>query len=229
MVRHGESEAQMKVEVWADIICPWCGLGAHRLNEALSRFAHADEVEVVRRSFQLDPGAPAGRSEPVRDMLRKKMGLPDAQIETMNRRIETMAKDEGLSPYIVLENRVGSTELTHELLAYATDQGQHAQAWDRMFTAHFGEARPVFTVDDLASLAGEMGLDVADARAALLSHRYAERVAAEQAEAVRLGATGVPFFVIDRRYGVGGAQPADALLAALQQAWEDRLVPGQQG
>ncbi len=211
----------MKVEVWADIICPWCGLGAHRLNQALGCFAQAYEIEVVRRSFQLDPGAPAGQSEPVRDLLRRKMGLPDAQIEAMNRRIETMAKDEGLSPYLVLENWVGNTGLAHELLAYATDQGQHGKAWDYLFRAHFGAARPIFTVADLAGLAGEIGLDVAGARAVLLSHRYADRVAAEQQEAVRLGATGVPFFVFGRRYGVAGAQPADALLATLQRAWDE--------
>ena len=215
----------MQVEVWADVICPWCGLGTHRLEAALGRFPHRDEVQVTHRSFQLDPEAPAGSSEPVRTMLRKK-GLDDGQIDAMTRRVEGLADSEGLRPYHVLDNQVGSTGLAHELLAYAADQGKHAEAWHRLFTAYFGEARPIFSVEDLVSLAGEIGLDPEDAREALLSHRCAGRVADERREAARLGATGVPFFVIDRRYAVSGAQPADTLLAALQRAWDERLLPG---
>jgi predicted DsbA family dithiol-disulfide isomerase len=214
----------MQVEVWADVICPWCGLGTHRLDAALERFAHRDEVQVTHHSFQLDPGAPPGSSEPVREMLRNK-GLDDGQIDAMTQRVEGLADAEGLRPYHVLDNRVGSTALAHELLAYAADQGKQAEAWHRLFTAYFGEARPIFSVDDLVSLAGEIGLDPQAAREALLSRRYADRVAAEGREAAQLGATGVPFFVIDRRYGVAGAQPTGTLLAALQQAWDERPVP----
>jgi predicted DsbA family dithiol-disulfide isomerase len=214
----------MQVEVWADVICPWCGLGAHRLDAALERFPHRDEVQVTRRSFQLDPGAAPGPGEPVRDMLRAR-GLEDGQIDAMTRRVESLAESEGLRPYHVLDNRVGSTGLAHELLAYAADQGQQAAAWRRLFTAYFGEARPIFSVGDLVTLAGEIGLDTDGAREALVSHRYAARVAQEGREAAELGATGVPFFVIDRRYGVAGAQPAETLLAALQRAWDERLVP----
>ncbi len=140
----------MQVEVWADVICPWCGLGTHRLEAALQRFPHRDEVQVTHRSFQLDPGAPPGSSEPVRDMLRKK-GLDDGQIDAMTQRVEGLADSEGLRPYIVRDNRAGSTALAHELLAYATDQGKHAEAWDRLYTAYFGEARPIFSLGDLVS------------------------------------------------------------------------------
>ena len=119
----------MQVEVWADVICPWCGLGDHRLEAALERFPHRDEVQVTHHSFQLDPAAPAEASEPVRDMLRKK-GLDDGQIDAMTRRVEGLADSEGLRPYHVLDNRVGSTALAHELLAYAADHGQQARAWD---------------------------------------------------------------------------------------------------
>jgi predicted DsbA family dithiol-disulfide isomerase len=218
----------MQVEVWADVICPWCGLGTHRLDAALERFPHRDQVQVTHRSFQLDPAAPAGSSEPVRAMLRKK-GLDDGQIDAMTQRVEGLADAEGLRPYHVLDNRVGSTALAHELLAYAADQGKQAEAWHHLFTAYFGEARPIFSVEDLVTLASEIGLDPEDAREALQSHRYAARVADEGRDAAQLGATGVPFFVIDRRYGVAGAQPVDTLLAALQQAWDERLVPGSRG
>ena len=161
-------------------------------------------------------------------MLRKK-GLDDGQIDAMTRRVEDLADGEGLRPYHVLDNRAGSTALAHELLAYATEQGKHAEAWNRLFTAYFGEARPIFSVEDLVALASEIGLDPDDAREALLSHRYAARVADEGRDAAELGATGVPFFVIDRRYGVAGAQPVETLLAALQRAWDERLVPDPRG
>src|ERR1700691_4894880 len=160
----------MQVEVWADVICPWCGLRSYRLEAALERFPHRDEVQVTHHSFQLDPGAPAGSSEPVRDMLRKK-GLDDGQVEAMTRRVEGLADAEGLRPYHVLDNRGGSTPLAHELLAYATDRGERAEAWQRLFAAYFGEARPIFSVEDLVALAGEIFLDAEDAREALVSHR----------------------------------------------------------
>ena len=183
---------------------------------------------MIHRSFQLDPAAPPGPGEPVRDMLRNK-GLDDAQIDAVTQRVEGLADAEGLRPYDVRDNRVGSTALAHELLAYAAEQGKQAEAWHRLFTAYFGEARPIFSVADLVTLASEIGLDPEDARAALRSRRYTARVADEGREAAGLGATGVPFFVIDRRYGVAGAQPAGTLLAALQRAWDGRLVPDRQG
>ena len=219
----------MQVEVWADVICPWCGLGAHRLDAALERFPHRDEVQVTRRSFQLDPGAAPGPGEPVRDMLRAK-GLDDGQIDAMTRRVESLAESEGLRPYHVLDNRVGSTGLAHELLAYAADQGQQAAAWQRLFTAYFGEARPIFSVGDLVVLAGEIGLDADGARAesAVLLHRYAAQVAQEGREAAELGA--------ERRAVLRDRAPAAAwprarpgrspAAPALQRAWDVRLVQG---
>src|SRR5258707_14813073 len=117
----------MRFEVWADIICPWCGLGTHRLEAALERFAHRDEVQVTHRSFQLDPGAPPGPGEPVRDMLRKK-GLDDGQIDAMTRRGEDPGDGEGLRPYPVLDHPAGSTAPAHGLLAVAAGRGKDAGA-----------------------------------------------------------------------------------------------------
>ena len=208
----------MRVEVWADIICPWCGLGLHRLGTALARFPHAGEVEVVHRSFQLDPSFPEGTVMSSLDMLRRR-GMDEAQIAGSQRRIEEMAASEGLAPYHVAGSQVGNTSLAHELLAYATESGRHTQAWQGMLCAYFGEQRPVFDAPSLVSLAGELGLDPAGAQEALASRRYAGQVGADAREAARLGATGVPFFVLGRRYGVSGAQPAGVMLEALQQAW----------
>lgn len=214
-------QKSMRVEVWSDIICPWCGLGLHRLRAALARFDHAADVEIVHRSFQLDERAPAGQTETVRAMLRKK-GLGDAQIDGVTARVAQLAAAEGLQPYVVLENRVGNTSLAHELAAWAADQGRGSEMWDLLFKSYFGEARSVFEVEALVALAAQLGLDAEAAREALTSRRYADRVKADAREAQRLGANGVPFFVIDRQFAVSGAQPADTLLQALNQAWGEQ-------
>jgi len=208
----------MKIEVWADIICPWCGLGLYRLKQAIARFPRAAEVTIVHRSFQLDERSPAGSTEPVRSMLRRKMGASDAQIERMTGQIEQMAAAEGLQPYRVLENQVGNTSLAHELAAWATEQGQGGPMWDALFAAYFGEARSIFDVESLALLAQRVGLDADGARQALVSRRYAEQVKNDGREATSLGATGVPFTVIDRRRAFAGAQSADAILSVLEAA-----------
>jgi predicted DsbA family dithiol-disulfide isomerase len=215
----------MKVEIWADIVCPWCGLGEHRFQAALRQFVHRDEVEVVHRSFQLDPTLPIGLTEPVREHLARKFGGGEAglrRIAASQQQIETMAREEGLEPYHVADNVTDSTALAHELLAHATDQGRHAEAWQTVSRAYFGERQSIFDTDALVDLATKMGLDPVATRTALETRQYRGEVEQDANEARALGATGVPFFVIDRRYGVMGAQPADVLLDALQQAWHER-------
>ena len=220
------SVLSMKVEVWSDIICPWCGLGLHRLDAALARFAHRDEVEVVHHSFQLDPTTLIGEETPVREMLARKFRMGDAestarQIEGMTRRVEDMARSEGLHPYNALDNTTGNTGPAHELLAYASTQGLHGEAWRRIYQAYFGERRSVFGREPLLDFAEELGLDRDEAGAALDTGAFRQQVRDDHREAQQLGANGVPFFVIDRPYGIAGAQPADDLLSVLQEAWHE--------
>jgi predicted DsbA family dithiol-disulfide isomerase len=211
----------MRVEVWSDIICPWCGLGLHRLKAALARFEHGSKVELVHHSFQLDERAPADQTESVRSMLQKK-GLADAQIDGVTARVAQLAKAEGLEPYHVLDNRVGNTSLAHELAAWATELGRGNEIWDLLFESYFGAAESVFDVESLVSLAAKLKLDPDSAREALSSRRYAKQVAADGRAAHELGANGVPFFVLDRQLAIGGAQSVDVLLQALEKAWADR-------
>src|SRR4051794_29552303 len=112
----------MRVEIWADVLCPWCGLGSHRLGQAVTRFEHGDKVDVTYRSFQLDPNAPA-TVRTTRELLGDKYGLDEAQVVEATRRVESLAERDGLQPYTVLENRVANSGLAHEYLAYATTQG----------------------------------------------------------------------------------------------------------
>ncbi|CAN5897907.1 DsbA family oxidoreductase [soil metagenome] len=206
----------MRIDVWSDVICPWCGLGKHRLQAALARLPDGEQAEVVYHSFQLDPNAPA-KAQSVRELLKAKYGLDEAGFEASTARIEAMAEAEGLTPYHVGENLSGNTALAHQLLAMATEEGFAERAWDRLYKAHFGERRSIFEIDSLVELGTEIGLEAERIREALETGRYATPVQLAGMEARRIGATGVPFFVIDGKYAVSGAQPADVLVSVFEQ------------
>ncbi|WP_158851289.1 DsbA family oxidoreductase [Saccharothrix deserti] len=209
----------MRVEIWSDIICPWCGLGNHRLDRAVERFEHGADVEVVHRSFPLDPSMPSGPVMTAREMLKTKHGMDDDQVEAATGHVRELAERDGLTPYIVADNTVGNTALVHEFLAYATDRGKHTEAWHRTFRAYFGSAHPVFEIDGLLDLAAELGLDRDETRQVLEDRRYRDQVEDETRQAQRLGARGVPFIVVDGQYAVSGAQDTETLLDVLRQVW----------
>ncbi|MFG1664995.1 DsbA family protein [Streptomyces sp. Y7] len=188
---------------------------------AVERFEHAGEVEVVHHSFPLSSSFPEDRTFSVREALLRRHGVGGGQAEASTRRVEALAAGEGLSPYRVLDNQVGNTDLAHEFLAHASAQGKNREAWDAIFDTYFGEGKPVFSLDDLLALTDALGLEREQTRQALAQHRYREHVRDDAARARRLGATGAPFIVIDGRYGVPGAQDSDTLLDLLRTAWDD--------
>jgi predicted DsbA family dithiol-disulfide isomerase len=210
----------MQVEIWSDVVCPWCYLGKARFEQALAQFAHGEDVEVVYRSFELDPTAPKDVTTPTVELLAFKYGMSPTQALDSQRQMEQRAGDEGLT-FRMDGLRSGNTRDAHRLLHYAATQGKQAELVERLHRAYFTEQRSVFDTESLVALATEVGLDPAEVDAVLESGRYDAEVAAEAETARSLGATGVPFFVIDRRYGIAGAQPADEILAALDQAWND--------
>jgi predicted DsbA family dithiol-disulfide isomerase len=222
----------VRIEVWSDVVCPWCYIGKRRLEAALERFPHRDEVEVVWRSFQLDPSTPEGETHALLPVLAAKYGRSLEETRAMVRHVEETAAGEGLR-YRLADGVGGNTLLAHELLHLAAERGLQGEVKERLLHAYFEEARPVFDVDALAALAVETGLDEAEVRAALTDHRYRPAVREDVATARALGATGVPFFVVDRRYGAAGAQPAELLLQLLERAWADAhplaTVPAAEG
>jgi predicted DsbA family dithiol-disulfide isomerase len=222
----------MQVEVWSDVVCPWCYIGKRKLETALSRFAHADQVEVVWRSFQLDPSIPEGHTEATLPALAAKYGRSVEEMAQMQRRVEEVAAGEGLE-YHLAEGTSGNTLLAHQLLHLAAERGLGGEMKERLLHAHFTEQRSVFDVDALVALGVEVGLDADEARAALTDKRYLPAVREDIATARALGATGVPFFVVDRAYGAAGAQPAEQLLQLLERAWADShplvTVPAAEG
>jgi predicted DsbA family dithiol-disulfide isomerase len=211
----------VQVEIWSDVVCPWCAIGKRRFETALADFEHRDEVEVRYRSFELDPttprtveGPPAGAAT---QRLADKYGVPLAQAEAMQQRVIEQAAGEGLD-FRFDRARPGNTVDAHRLLHLAADRGRQAELKERLLLAYFTEGEPIGDVDTLVRLAGRAGLDEGEARSVLESDKYLADVREDQATARMLGISGVPFFVLDRTFGVSGAQPAEVLLGALRQA-----------
>ncbi|WP_369257492.1 DsbA family oxidoreductase [Streptomyces sp. R35] len=213
----------MRVEIWSDIACPWCYVGKARFEKALDAFPHRDDVEVVHRSFELDPGRAKGDIQPVIKMLTKKYGMSEAQAQAGEENLGAQAAAEGLS-YRTRDRDHGNTFDMHRLLHFAKEQGRQDELIGLLYKANFAEERTVFADDErLVELAVAAGLDADAARGVLADPKaYADDVRADEREAAELGANGVPFFVLDRKYGVSGAQPAEVFAQALTQAWGER-------
>jgi predicted DsbA family dithiol-disulfide isomerase len=207
----------VQVEIWSDVVCPWCAIGKRRFETALAGFEHRAEVEVRYRSFELDPTTPRTVEGNATQRLADKYGVPLAQAESMQQRVIDQAAGEGLD-FRFDRARPGNTVDAHRLLHLAADRGLQAELKERLLLAYFTEGEPIGEVDALVRLAGEVGLDEAEARSVLESDAYLAEVRDDQATAQALGISGVPFFVLDRTFGVSGAQPAEVLLGALRQA-----------
>ena len=218
----------MKIEIWSDVVCPWCYIGTRRLERALEGFAHRDEVEVVYRSFELDPSAPAVPEGTVVEMLARKYAGGDvAAARQMIERTDAVAAEEGLEFHHADAPHVRTVD-AHRLLHLALDesgpQTQRALKLE-LLAAYFTCAENVADPDVLRAAAARAGLDAARVDGVLAGDEYAGAVQHDVEEARALGANGVPFFVLDRRYGVSGAQPVEVLTQALEQAWDAEVSP----
>src|SRR5262245_18063354 len=214
----------MDIHIWSDIVCPWCYLGKRRFEHALALFDHRDQVRVTHRSFQLDPSRPRLETTNRRTMLKSKYQLSDQQVREMDTRMEHLAEIEGLEYHLSDAGLTGNTLDAHQLLQLGKERGIQDAVIERLYRAYFTEQRSVFERDSLTALAGEAGLDGAAARDVLQRDAYVDAVAADVREARSLGVSGVPFFVLDGRYGVSGAQSADVFAEALTTAWTERAT-----
>ncbi|MFF1482557.1 DsbA family oxidoreductase [Streptomyces sp. NPDC058301] len=212
----------MRVEIWSDIACPWCYIGKARFEKGLAEFAHRDDIEVVHRSFELDPNRAKGAVGPVIPMLAQKYGRTLDEARGMEEHVASNAHAEGLG-YRTEGRDHGNTFDIHRLLHLAKARGRQEALLDLAYRANFAEERSVFDDGVLLELAVEAGLDADEARAVLADESaYADEVRADEAEAAALGANSVPFFVLDRKYGISGGQPAEVFTQALEQAWQER-------
>ena len=209
----------MRVEIWSDVVCPWCYVGKRNFEAALSRFKHRDEVEVIWRAFELDRSAPTEREGDYATHLARKYGMSVEQARTM---IATMTET-GARAGATLDferARPGNTFDAHRLIHLAGERGVQDAVKERFLRATFTEGEPIGDRSTLLRLAVEAGLPEDETARVLENGIYAEEVRAEENLAFELGISAVPFFVIDRKFGVPGAQPPDVLLGALERAWE---------
>ena len=213
---------QLRLDVWSDIVCPWCWVGKRRLETALEQFAHRDAVEVVWRAFELDPGAlavrPAGENHAER--LAKKYGMSRAQAEQSIKRLTDMGAIEGLD-FRFDRVRSGNTFDGHRLIHLGRERGVQDAVKERLMRAYFTEGEPIGDRAALARLGVETGLDPVEVAELLHGDTYAAEVRADEKQAARLGIHGVPCFVLAGRYAVEGAQPAAVILGALEKAWAE--------
>jgi len=210
----------VKVEIWSDVVCPWCYVGKRHLEQALERFAHRDEVEIVWKAYELDPHAPPQRVGSYPDRIAQKYGISEGQARASIQRIVNAGADAGID-FRFDDLRAGNTFDAHRLLHFAQSLGVQNDLKERLLFATFTEGRPIGDRETLVELAGEVGIAESDARRVLESDEFAREVRDEEARAMELGATGVPFFVFDGRFGVSGAQPPETLLHVLERAWSE--------
>jgi predicted DsbA family dithiol-disulfide isomerase len=216
--------AQLTVDIWSDVVCPWCYIGKRRFEAALAQFEHRDDVTVLWHSFELDPDAPPiaeGRSA---ERLAAKYGMTVEEAARRQAEITTLAAQDGLT-YDLAESRGGNTFDAHRLIHLAAEHGLGNAAMERLMQAYFSEREAICDPDTLQRLAVEAGLPAEEVREVLEGERYADAVRADERAATQIGVRGVPFFVLGRKYGVSGAQPAEVLLQALQQAWDEVAGP----
>ena len=214
----------MRVEIWSDVVCPWCYVGKRNFEAALAQFEHRDDVEVTWRAFELDPSAPSEREGDYATHLARKYGMSVEQAQQM---IETMTAT-GAAAGAVLDfskARPGNTFDAHRLIHLAGERGVQAAVKERLLRATLGEGEPIGDRGVLVRLAVEAGLPTEEAAAVLESDTYAAEVRAEEDLAFELGISAVPYFVIDRTFGVPGAQPPDVILRAIRRAWEKSPRP----
>lgn len=213
----------MRIEIWSDVVCPWCFVGKRRLETALAGFAHADEVEVVYRSFELDPTAPQYGHELSTGVIARKYGRSEDEMRQMQQQLSDLAAEEGLA-FRLFDTVHTRTVDAHRLLHLALETGGPALQGtlkEALLSAYFEQARNIGDHDVLTEVAVAAGLDEERVRAVLASEEYAGEVAADVDQARAFGATGVPFFVVDRKYGISGAQPAEVFSQVLDQAWTE--------
>lgn len=208
----------MRVDIWSDVICPWCYVGKARFEKALGSFAHRDEVEVVYHSFELDPGAPRGQRESNLAMLSKKFGKSPAEALAMDGQVGSLARAEGLG--FDSARPVGNTFDIHRVLHLGLDRGVQHALLGAVNEAYFAQARDVFDRDILAEVAASAGLDGAEVGTVFDGDAYTEEVRQDERQARQIGINGVPFFVFDMALGASGAQPAALFTSALNQAWD---------
>lgn len=211
----------MKIEIWSDIACPFCYIGKRHLEAALGQFEHADEVEIAWRSFELDPQAPVNNESDMADLLAAKYGYSREQALAMNAQMSERAREAGLD-FRMADIVPTNTLDAHRLIHLAERHNLQAEMKERLLHAYFTEGQHVGDAETLVRLASEVGVPAEEAAAMLAGSDFEYEVRADETEARDFNITGVPFFVVNRKYAISGAQPVEVFTQALEQAWQER-------
>jgi predicted DsbA family dithiol-disulfide isomerase len=209
---------RLPIDIWSDVLCPFCYLGDTLLAQALAQFSHGDRVDLRYRSFELMPHLPVGEAMGVTELLVREKGMPRAQIDAMNAQLTERGRTLGLD-YRFDRALAVNTRAAHRLSHFACSQGMQHALMLQLFRAYFTEGQDLGAHTTLVACAEAVGLDGAAALQALESNAFDAEVTADQQEGRALGVRGVPFFVLDGRYAVSGAQPVETFLKTLEAAW----------
>jgi predicted DsbA family dithiol-disulfide isomerase len=213
------TENKMQVEVWSDIMCPFCYIGKRNYEKALADFEGKADIELIWKSYQLDPTLPTegAKDLDVYEYLSSRKGITKPQVEAMHAQVTEMAKNAGLD-YHLDKSIMANSFKAHRVVAFAKEKGLGDLAEERLFHATFIDGKDFGDTDVLIHIGAEIGLSAEDVMEALSNDLYAYQVTADIAEAREIGVTGVPFFVFDRKFAVSGAQPPQSFLQALENA-----------
>jgi predicted DsbA family dithiol-disulfide isomerase len=209
----------VKVDIWSDVACPWCFIGKRKFEEGVRRFG--GDVEIEYHSFELSPDTPVDFDGSTTDFLAARKGMPVQQVEQMLANVTGIADSVGLH-YDFDQVKHTNTVLAHQLIHYAKAHGRQAEMKERLLSAYFEEGRHVGRIEDLADLAAEVGFDRDDVIRSLESREHLAAVEADKSQAIAYGIQGVPFFVLEGKYGISGAQDASVFENALGQVAAER-------
>ncbi len=210
----------MKVEIWSDIMCPFCYIGKRKFESALAQFEHKDDVDIVWKSFQLNPDMKTEAGKNINQYLAEIKGWSVEQAKEMNDRVTEMAKQVGLE-YDLNKAVVANSFNAHRLIQFAKNTGKGDAAEERLFKAYFTEGKNVDDLHVLSQLAGEIGLNITEVEEVLKSAAFSDEVQQDVYEAQQVGVRGVPFFVLGNKYAVSGAQESATFLQALKTTWDE--------
>ncbi|MBD1426968.1 DsbA family oxidoreductase [Sphingobacterium arenae] len=210
----------MKIEIWSDVMCPFCYIGKRNFETALAQFPDKEHIEVVWKSFQLDPTIPEVANETQEEYLVKRKGMSVEQVKGMLENVTQSAKQVGLD-YHLDRSVVVNSQKAHQLIQFAKTKGLGDEVEERLFKAFFTEGKSIADIETLTQLGKEIGLDETELQTAFTDDKYAYLVKQDIQEARQIGVRGVPFFVIDRKYAISGAQPAEAFLQNLEKAFPE--------
>jgi predicted DsbA family dithiol-disulfide isomerase len=209
----------VEIEIWSDFACPWCALGVYRLDAAREQFAHSDGITVTHRAFELDPRAPAKRPQTMEQVLASKYGMTPDQVKAGHDRLTGFGQEVGME-FNFDRIQLGNTFDAHRLAAAARGTEVEDALVKQLFAAYFTEGRLLSDRAALLDVANAAGLDADLAAKVLDGDSYAEDVRADEATAQELGVTGVPYFLINGKWAVPGAQDVETLVLVLQRAWD---------